>query len=57
MESMKAKELKVKRLKIEANIAELELKIDQEMENIKRIEDHIKIQQLELEKVQKELEG
>ena len=50
MEAIDKKKLEVQLKRIDATIAELELKIDERKEDIKRIEDHIVLQkQLELE--------
>ena len=44
MDEMERKKLKVQLKRIDATIAELELKIDERKEDIKRIEDHIALQ-------------
>lgn len=48
--SLEQKKLEVQLKRIEATIAELELKIDERKEDIKRIEEHIVLQkELEIE--------
>lgn len=46
MSPLEVKKLKVELLRVGAAKAELELKVEERMEEIKRIEDNIKIQEL-----------
>lgn len=44
MDTLERKKLEVQLKRIDATIAELELKVDERKEDIKRIEDHIQLQ-------------
>jgi len=54
MDNLEKKKLEVQLKRIDATIAELELKIDERNEDIKRIEEHIALQRkLEIETKEK----
>ena len=54
MDNLEKKKLEVQLKRIDATIAELELKIDERNEDIKRIEEHITLQRkLEIETKEK----
>lgn len=55
MDAFKKKELEVRKLKAEAAIAELELKILEREKDIQRTRDHIKLQQDVLAEVTEKL--
>lgn len=57
MDSLEKKKLEVQLKRIDATIAELELKIDERKEDIKRIEDHIELQRKQETEINEKLKG
>jgi len=57
MNDLEKKKLEVQLKRIDATIAELELKIDERKEDIKRIEEHIVLQKEQEKEVKQKLKG
>ena len=57
MTNLKLKQLEMQKKKAEAVIAELEFKIEERREDIKRMEEHINQQEKLLQEIQTELGG
>ena len=57
MEKLERKKLEFRLKKVDAAVAELEYKIEERLEDIKRMQDHIELQKEEETKIKKELIG
>lgn len=57
MDAMERKKLEVQLKRIDATKAELELKIDERKEDIKRIEEHIELQNKLEQEIKEKLKG